>query len=120
MPLSPNAPAPCHWFSSLAALLDIRSAPRRVRLFLGAVLAAGRRTVTGWLRAAGIPDEFRPAYTTAAAAGKRADLLAARLAHAALQPRLAAAQRLTFGIDDTPTQRYGPEVEGASVPRTWP
>ena len=115
MPLSPNAPAPCHWFSSLAALLDIRSAPRRVRLFLGAVLAAGRRTVTGWLRAAGIPDEFRPAYTTAAAAGKRADLLAARLAHAALQPRLAAAQRLTFGIDDTPTQRYGPEVEGAGV-----
>jgi hypothetical protein len=28
---------------------------------------------------------------------------------------LAKTDRLTFGIDDTPTQRYGPEVEGAGV-----
>ena len=28
---------------------------------------------------------------------------------------LARADRLLFGIDDTPTQRYGPEVEGAGV-----
>src|SRR5215831_6190899 len=98
MPLSLNAPAPCHWFSYLAALLDVRSAPRLVRLFLGAVLAAGRRTVTGWLRAAGVTDEFRPAYNTVAAAGKRTDLMAARLAHSALQPMLTASERLTFGI----------------------
>lgn len=115
MPLSPTTPAPCQWFSHLAAVLDPRSAPRLVRLFLGAVLAAGRRTVTSWLRAAGIRDDFRPAYTTVAAVGKRTDLLAARLAHSALKPMLAAAQRLTFAIDDTPTQRYGPEVEGAGV-----
>jgi hypothetical protein len=115
MPFSPNTPAPCQWFSLLAALLDVRSAPRLVRLLLGAVLAAGRRTVTSWLRAAGITDEFRPAYTTVAAAGKRTDLLAARLAHSALKPMLTAPERLTFGIDDTPTARYGPEVEGAGV-----
>lgn len=115
MPFSPTTPAPCQWFSLLAALLDVRSAPRLVRLFLGAVLAAGRRTVTSWLRAAGVTDEFRPAYTTVAAAGKRTDLIAARLAHSALKPMLAGAERLTFGIDDTPTERYGPEVEGAGV-----
>jgi hypothetical protein len=115
MPFSPTTPAPCQWFSLLAALLDVRSAPRLVRLLHGAVLAAGRRTVTSWLRAAGVTDEFRPAYTTVAAAGKRTDLLAARLAHAALQPMLSAAERLNFGIDDTPTQRYGPEVEGAGI-----
>ncbi len=115
MPFSPNTPAPCQWFSLLAALLDVRSAPRLVRLFLGAVLAIGRRTVTSWLRAAGITDEFRPAYNTVAAAGRRTDLMAARLAHSALKPMLAEAERLTFGIDDTPTQRYGPEVEGAGV-----
>src|SRR5829696_2298234 len=45
--------APCQWFSRLAAALDRRSAPRLALLFLGAVLARGRRTVTGWLRAAG-------------------------------------------------------------------
>ena len=115
MPLSPDTPAPCHWFSHLAGPLDPRSAPRLIRLFLGAVLAAGRRTVTSWLRAAGITDGYRPAYTTVAAAGKRADLIAARLAHSALRPMLAAAERLTFGIDDTPTPRYGPQVEGAGI-----
>jgi hypothetical protein len=115
MPFSPTTPAPCQWFSHLAALLDVRSAPRLVRLFLGAVLAAGRRTVTGWLRAAGIAEDFRPAYTAVAAAGKQTDLIAARLAHAALRPMLAGAGRLTLGIDDTPTARYGPHVEGAGV-----
>jgi hypothetical protein len=115
MPLSPNTPVPCHWFSVLASVLDPRSAPRLLRLLLGAVLAAGRRTVTSWLRAAGITHEYRPAYTTVAAAGKRTDLLAAQLAHSALRPMLDQADRLTFGIDDTPTERYGPEVEGAGV-----
>src|SRR5947209_8155993 len=86
MPLSPNTPAPCQWFPHLATALDPRSAPRLVLLFLGAVLAAGRRTVTSWLRAAGITDDYRPAYTTVAAAGKRADRIAARLAHSALKP----------------------------------
>jgi hypothetical protein len=115
MPFSPNTPAPCHWFSVLASALDPRSAPRLLRLLLGAVLAAGRRTVTSWLRAAGVTHEFRPAYTTVAAAGKRTDLLAAQLAHAALRPMMDKTDRLTFGIDDTPTERYGPEVEGAGV-----
>ncbi len=115
MSFSPTNPASCQWFSHLAALLDPRSAPRLLRLLLGAVLATGRRTVTSWLRAAGITEEFRPAYTTIAAAGKRADLLAARLAHSVLKPMLAQTQRLTFGIDDTPTPRYGPQVEGAGV-----
>jgi hypothetical protein len=38
--------APCQWFSRLASALDRRSAPRLALLFLGAVLARGRRTVT--------------------------------------------------------------------------
>ncbi len=110
-----TAPTPCQWFSHLADLLDSRSAPRLLRLLLGVVLAAGRRTVTCWLRAAGITNDFRPAYTTIAAVAKRTDLMAARLAHSALKPMLAGADRLLFGIDDTPTQRYGPHVEGAGL-----
>src|SRR5262245_30095570 len=109
------APPPGHWFSRLAALLDPRSAPRLARLLLGAVLATGRRTVTAWIRAAGLSREFRPCYTAVAAAGKRADLIAARLASDAVRPLAAGAARLTLAIDDTPTQRYGPLVEGAGV-----
>ena len=115
MALCTNEPTPCQWFSQLADLLDCRSAPRLIRLFLGALLAVGRRTVTGWLRAAGITDDFRCAYHTIAAVGKQIDLMAARLLHAALKPLLDRADRFTFAIDDTPTQRYGPEVEGAGL-----
>jgi hypothetical protein len=115
MALCTIEPTPCQWFSYLADLLDCRSAPRLIRLFLGAVLAAGRRTVTSWLRAAGIRRDFHPAYHTVAAAGKHADLLAARLACSALKPLVAPTDRLLLGIDDTPTQRYGPQVEGAGL-----
>jgi hypothetical protein len=70
-------PAPCQWFSRLASALDPRFAPRLARLFLGAVLARGSRTVTSWIRAAGLSDQFRPCYTAVAAAGKKAGTIAA-------------------------------------------
>src|SRR5512135_3816362 len=101
-------PAPCQWFSRLASALDRRSAPRLALLFLGAILALGRRTVTTWIRAAGLSGEFRPCYTAVAAAGKQADHVAARLALAAVKPLVAGAERLTLALDDTPTERYGP------------
>ena len=53
-----------------------RSAPRLTLLFLGAILARGRRTVTSWIRAAGLSGEYRQCYTTVAAAGTRTDLAA--------------------------------------------
>ena len=61
MALCTIEPTPCQWFSQLADLLDCRSTPRLIRLFVGALLAVGRRTVTSWLRAAGISHDFRPA-----------------------------------------------------------
>ena len=105
----------CHWFPALASALDVRSAPRLALLFLGAVLARGRRTVTSWIRAAGLGREFRPCYTTVSAAGKRADGIAARLVHEAVKPLVAGVSRLVFALDDTPTPRYGPLVQGAGV-----
>jgi hypothetical protein len=110
----PN-PLPCQWFSRLASVLDRRSAPRLARLFLGAVLARGRRTVTRWIRAAKLSDQFRPCYTTVAAAGKKADSIASRLTTEAVKPLVAGADRLTLALDDTPTERYGPHVQGAGI-----
>jgi hypothetical protein len=108
-------PAPCQWFSRLASGLDRRSAPRLALLLLGAILARGRRTVTSWSRAAKLSDQFRPCYTAVAAAGKRADSVAGRLALEAIKPLVADAGRLTLALDDTPTERYGPHVQGAGV-----
>ncbi len=101
----------CQWFSRLAEFLDRRSAPRLAWLFLGAVLARGRRTVTSWIRAAGLSSQFRPCYTTVAAAGKQAKNIAARLVCEVVKPLVANQTRLTLAIDDTPTERYGPLVQ---------
>jgi hypothetical protein len=108
-------PAPCQWFSRLASALDPRSAPRLALLLLGAVLARGRRTVTTWIRAAKLSDQFRPCYTAVAAAGKRADRIARRLLTEVVEPLVAGAGRLVLAVDDTPTERYGPHVQGAGV-----
>jgi len=115
MPSSHPLPTSCHWFSRLASALDPRSGPRLAWLLVGAILARGRRAVTSWVRAAGLSDEYRPCYTTVAAAGNRADAVAARLVHEVVKPLVAAAGRLTFAIDDTPTERYGRRVQGAGV-----
>jgi hypothetical protein len=108
-------PALCQWFSRLAYALDRRSALRLALLFLGAVLARGRRTVTSWIRAARLSDQFRSCYTTVAAAGKKADTIAAYLWLVVLKPLASGVARLTIALDDTPTQRYGPHVQGAGV-----
>jgi hypothetical protein len=103
------------WLAVIAAPLHPRSAARLARLLAGAALAAGRRTVTSWLRAAGLQDEFRPAYATVAAAGRKADLVAALIARRVLAPLLPGTGRLLLAIDDTPTRRYGPKVQGAGL-----
>src|SRR5262249_33737756 len=68
-------------------------------------------------RAAGITNDFRPAYNALWAAGRRADALAYRLLCLALKPlmRRIAGDHILFAIDDTPTARYGPKVQGAGI-----
>lgn len=106
---------PCQWFVRLAGPLDRRSAPRLALLFVGAVLARGRRTVTTWIRAARLSDRFRSCYIAVAAAGKRADRIAVRLLNEVVAPLTTGPGRLTLALDDTPTRRYGPHVQGAGV-----
>ena len=108
-------PVPCQWFSRLASALDRRSAPRLALLFLGAVLARGRRTVTTWIRAARLGDRFPSCYIAVAAAGKKADRIARCLLIEVVRPLLQGATRLTLALDDTPTRRYGPHVQGAGI-----
>lgn len=101
-------------FHHLACSLDCRSAARLPLLLLGMLLASGRRTATAWFRAAGITHEFRPAYHTIYAVGRSVESLALD-AWTIVQPCLTRSRRLLVAIDDTPTPRYGPCVEGAGV-----
>lgn len=74
-------------------------------LFVGAVLARGRRTVTTWIRAAGLSGRFQSCYVAVAAAGREAGSIAVRLLNEVVAPLGKGAGRLTLAIDDTPTRR---------------
>jgi hypothetical protein len=114
MPLSHLSPWLTRVFLDLAHWLDRRTAVRLPLLLAGLLFASGRRTVTSWFRAAGIAEEFRPAYTTVCAVGREVNQVAIAVAQA-VRPPLLLSKRLTVAIDDTPTRRYGPEVEGCGI-----
>jgi hypothetical protein len=99
---------------SLASRLHPRLAFRLGVLLTGAIFAKGRRTVTSWLRASGVGRGFAAYYYSLAALARRVDLLAALLLRHALR-HIAPQGPLLFALDDTPTQRYGPHVQGAGV-----
>src|SRR5262245_51795296 len=100
-------------FAALALWLDKRSATRVPLLLLGLLFASGRRTVTSWFRAAGIAADFRQSYVTVCSVGRHIDDMAASPLHA-VRPLLGST-RLRLAIDDTPTPRYGPCVEGCGI-----
>jgi hypothetical protein len=103
------------WLLRLVSPLDPRSAPRLLQLLVGLLFARGRRTVTSWFRPVGIRQEFRPAYNAIRAAGRRTDVVAFVVWWALIRPLLQGTSRLVFALDDTPTRRYGPHVEGAGL-----
>jgi hypothetical protein len=100
--------------AGMAGLLHQRHAGRLAVLLLGALFARGRRTVTSWLRAAGVGPGFAAYYYFLAALGRRAPLLAGHLLQGAVL-RLAPQGPLWFALDDSPTKRYGRHVQGAGL-----
>ena len=79
------------------------------------LFAHGRRTVTTWLRAASVSPEFQNYFYFLAALGCKTNSAATRLLILLLWT-LPLPDRILAIIDDTPTQRYGPKVEGADRP----
>jgi hypothetical protein len=113
MPLSRLPTLLSHCFAQLASCLQRRSAARLLLLLSGILFACRRRTVTAWFRAAGITDDFRRGYATVWAVGQRAALLATQTFQAV--QTLLPPGRLVVALDDTPTPRYGPCVQGAGI-----
>jgi hypothetical protein len=102
------------WIDRLASLLDPRLSWRLVPLLTGLLFATGRRTVSSWLRAGDLSEDYQDYYYFIAAVGHKVTLLAAvvlRIAVEVIVPN----GRILLAIDDTPSKRYGPKVEGAGV-----
>jgi hypothetical protein len=103
-------------FARLGRHLDARIRPLFPLVFAGLLFTAERRrTAASWFRAAGIDREFRRAYLVIGAVGRQAPLLATSVLLDVAAVPDACPDRLVFGLDDTPTARYGPEVEGAGL-----
>jgi hypothetical protein len=102
------------WSEWLAAGLHARNRWRLPVLFMGMLFASGRRTVTSWLRAAGVTDDFQDYYYFLAAVGRKINPIATQLVILILKT-LPLPKRLLLVLDDSPTKRYGPKVEGADI-----
>lgn len=104
------------WSDWLSAGLHARNRWRLSVLLVGILFAHGRRTVTTWLRAAGVAGDFDDYYYFLAAVGRKSESVATRLLTLILQI-LPLPERLLAVIDDSPTKRFGPKVEGADIHR---
>ena len=102
------------WVEWLAAGLHGRCRWRLPILLGGILFATGRRTAASWLRAAGVSTEFSDYYYFIAAVGRKAQPLATRLLLLLLR-RLPCGDHVLLALDDTPTKRYGPKVQGAGI-----
>ena len=102
------------WATALAAPLHGRLAWRLAQVLVGILLASGRRTATSWWRAAGVGTDFRSYYSFLDSLGRKASEGAAVLVRIVLD-HVEAGDRLVFALDDTPTKRYGPKVQGAGI-----
>jgi hypothetical protein len=94
--------------------LHARNRWRLPVLLVGILFAHGRRTVTTWLRAAGVSDDYQDYYYFLAALGRKTHAVATQLLLLVLRV-VPLPDRLLVVLDDTPTKRYGPKVEGADI-----
>jgi hypothetical protein len=103
------------WVAALAAPLHRRCAWRLAAVVAGILTAHGRRTASSWWRAAGIGPRFRSYYYFLDSLGRKTTAVAAVVLALLRGPLDGPESRLLLALDDTPTKRYGPEVQGAGV-----
>lgn len=102
------------WIVQMSFVLDRRIGWRLAPLLVGALFGQGRQTVASWLRGGELGEDFRLYYYFVASLGRNTKSIARILFRIAVQV-VAPGDRLLMAIDDTPTKRYGPMVEGAGI-----
>jgi hypothetical protein len=102
------------WIERLAGLLDPRCRWRLLPLLTGLLFATGRRTVSSWLRAGGLSREYQDYYYFVYVVGRKVEWLAVTLLQIVVEV-IVPNGRILLAIDDTPSKRYGPKVEGAGI-----
>jgi hypothetical protein len=102
------------WIAALSTPLHGRLEWRLATVVAGILFASGRRTASSWWRAARVGSEFRSYYYFLDAVGRKTSQVATVLLRIVME-RIEPDQPMVFAIDDTPTKRYGPKVQGAGI-----
>ncbi len=104
-------------FARLTRHLDARIQPLFSAILIGIFCTAERRrTASSWFRGGEIGRDFRRAYNVIGSVGRQAEAMATTmLLEVEHSPATADEVDITVAIDDTPSKRYGPLVEGAGL-----
>jgi hypothetical protein len=102
---------------ALSCVLHQRSAWRLSLIFTAMLFAKGRKTITSWLRAAGINRCYKAFYYFIGSLGGKTENIATELLKIMIQTIYKNANTVLMAIDDSPTPRYGPKVAGAGIHR---
>ena len=90
--------------TGLASELDKRSQWRLLPLMLGILFASGRRTVTTWLRAGKLQQDYRNFYHFLQTVGHHWAIVGQHLLALVVQ-RVVKSSRVLLVVDDSPTKR---------------
>lgn len=101
------------WRNLLSTGLDSRSR----KYLLGMLLNSGRRTVSSWLRAAGVGKDWQDHDYFLQTVGRSAGRVASRLVFLAVRQISGShvGPYVKLAIDDSPTKRYGRQIDLAGT-----
>ncbi len=102
--------------SVLQAVMDRRIAFRLAIIVAGMLLADDRRTASAWFATAGVQHDWDRFYDCLTRVGRISGKMATAVLGLVVRkfaPGLG--DRIVLAIDDSPTSRYGKQVEGAGV-----
>jgi hypothetical protein len=103
------------WINQMSSPLHGRLAWRLLALLAGVLFATGRRTVASWLRANSVGRDYKAFYRFLGCVGRCVEPVAFMLLRLLARQLPLPEGHLVFAIDDTPTKRAGPMVEGAGI-----
>jgi hypothetical protein len=102
---------------ALSSVLHQRSAWRLAKIFTAMLFAKGRKTITSWLRAAGINQCYKAYYYFIGSLVKKTEYIATELFEIMIRRIYKNTNIVLTAIDDSPTPRYGSKVVGAGIHR---
>jgi hypothetical protein len=119
-PMSTKWIFPDYWqvmVIALSCVLHQRSQWRLAVMLAAMLFAKGRKTITSSLRAAGINRCYKAYYYFIGSLAQKTENIATKLFEIMIRRIYKNTNTVLTAIDDSPTSRYGPKVQGAGIHR---